>query len=655
MPGPTSSPSPGTTIAAARALPVGSIVTVRGTVTAEAGRLGSPPLAAIQDATGGIVLKLPDGVARPARGDVLVIRGAIADPYGQVEMRPAVDGVTPDGTSAVPDPLDLAGTGPGESTEGRLVAVTGRVVVKPAKSTSGDIAATVEHADGTLTRVMADASSGIELTHLSLGATYRLVGIAGQRATSKGALDGYRVWLRDPSDIALVQAPPSPSPSSTPGGPTPKPGATAKPSSSPSATATVSIAVALRSTDRAVGIEAVVTAGPSLLDASGRRIVVQDDSGAIEVFAPKDTPVPGLGTRVRVEGRVGTAYGAPRLKATVVRAIGYGAQPAPLRVTGRLTAAHTWRLVTVAGRIDRVRKLGERWSAEVLAGATRQVVIGQPGARIPIATMIEGRSVEVTGIVRPAYPSASDRRSAVLPRSIADVRVGAGSAMSGSGAPAALGAPGAGTAAHNGGTATTLGGGTGTAASATPGTGPTTPLADLAELDRWVGRTVRVGGIVVDVRGDGFDLDDGTAIASIVLRGDAVQLRGLVEPGDAVNVEGAVEDVDGGHVIAVTDPATVVLGSDPFAAGAGAVTADPDAPTQAPSPDPATAGLHEAGLATDLESMPGAGASLLGLLAVSLASVGVTAVRRRRASRLLAARVAARLASIAGQPPAPMP
>ena len=48
--------------------PIGTTVFVRGVVVAEAGRLGTPPLLAIADATGGIPVRLPDGVAPPARG-----------------------------------------------------------------------------------------------------------------------------------------------------------------------------------------------------------------------------------------------------------------------------------------------------------------------------------------------------------------------------------------------------------------------------------------------------------------------------------------------------------------------------------------------------------------------------------------------------------
>ena len=82
------------TIANARRLPIGTTVSVAGIVTAQAGRLGTPPLIAIQDSSGGIVVKLPDGVASPARGARLEVRGPLADPYGQLELRPPSAGIT---------------------------------------------------------------------------------------------------------------------------------------------------------------------------------------------------------------------------------------------------------------------------------------------------------------------------------------------------------------------------------------------------------------------------------------------------------------------------------------------------------------------------------------------------------------------------------
>ena len=370
-------------IATARAATVGSTVAIRGVVTAEPGRLGTPSLFAVADATGGIVVKLPEGASPPARGMGLEVRGRLADPYGQLELRPAVDGFSSwVGAGTIPAPIELGAAGPGEATVSRLATLTGTVVDKPTKATSGDIGFFVKMAAGTQVRFLADASSHLTAASIVKGATYRLTGVVGQRASRKGALDGYRIWLRDPADVQLVAAPSasaSPSPSA---GSTPKPtaGSTPRPSgSAPADGRAVSIAAALRTTDRDVTIEAVVTAPAALLDATGRRIVVQDATGAIEILLAKDVPAPGVGTRVRAVGRVGTAYGAPRLRSASLERLGAGAAPAPLRIRGPLSAAHTWRLVAVSGRIEDVRKLGDRWRAEVAVGAARLVVIGQPG------------------------------------------------------------------------------------------------------------------------------------------------------------------------------------------------------------------------------------------------------------------------------------
>ena len=359
------------------------------------------------------MLKLADGVARPARGQALIVTGQLADPYGQLEIRPASGGTLVDGTGTLPASLDVPPTGPNESTEGRLVRLSGVVVARPTKATSGDISLTVEIANGIRVKVMADASSSLTQASFAAGARYRIVGISGQRASRKGMADGYRVWVRDRHDVTLLASAPNPAP-----------GATGSPRPSGGMPAVVSIAKALRTTERDVAIEAVVTAPASLLDGTGRRIVVQDATGAIEILLPKDVSAPGVGARIRVVGRVGTAYGAPRLRATSVDRRGSAAVPAPLRVAGPVTSAHAWRLVAIAGRVDEVRKLGDRWRAEVVLGAQRFVVVGQPGSRIPSTALGEGRAAEVIGIVRPPYPSATDRRPSILPRSGADVRQG---------------------------------------------------------------------------------------------------------------------------------------------------------------------------------------------------------------------------------------
>jgi hypothetical protein len=274
------------------------------------------------------------------------------------------------------------------------------------------------------------------------------------------------------------------------------------------------------------------------------------------------------------------------------------------------------------------------------------IVIGQPGARSPVQAVIEGRSIEVVGIVRPAYPSASDRRSTILPRSMGDISVGA--AAGGNGTGGASGGTTSGGRSDPGGAPISAGVDADGAAAADAAS---VPDADLAGLAVVLGRTVRVGGLVLDVRPDGFLLDDGTAHAPVVLRGDAADWIPLVEPDDAINVIGQAERLDDGDLaVVVTDPAGIVLGSDPSAiAGAS------DAPTAGASAIAADTGPRTAGFGGGSGILPGAGAGLMSLIGISLASVAVTLLRRRQARRLVASRVAARLSAIAGPEPSSRP
>ncbi len=641
-PMPTPSPSPSLpTIATARTLPVGSMVEVRGVVTAEAGRLGIPPLIAVADATGGIVVRLPDEAASPIRGAALRIRGKLAAPYGQLEIRPQPDEITATGSAPLPAVLMVSGAGLGEATEARLIRVTGRLAARPTRATSGDTSFTLEPTSGPPLRIYADASSRIDPAVLIVGAEYRVTGIGGQRASRKDALDGYRLWARDPADVVWQSGP-----STTPGPiatSTPRATPTPRPSSRPSPTpAPVTVAVALRTSNREVAVDGVVTAPAMLLDASGRRIVIQDASAAVEVLLPKDASTPALGRRVRVTGRMGEAYGSPRLRAEAMAVLGSGTPPSPSVIHGALADSQLWRLVSVTGRIEQVRKLGDRWRAELAVGAARVVIVGQPGAAIPVATMIEGREATIVGIVRRAYPSASDRRPTLLPRSPGDVHVAA--------APAGHG----GAATTNG----TAGGATsGSGAVAVAGTGgpartpfaSAVPDADLDQLDEFEGKIVRVGGLVTALRSDGFELDDGTGTGSVALVGEAAAWVALVEPGDAINVVGRVGPLGAGLGVIVDDPATIVLGSDPAALVAALDASAPPSGIAAASGQE-EAGPNQAGSVGDMGSFPGVGAGLATLLALSVTSLIVTWLRRRQARRLLAGRIAVRLAAYAGPP-----
>jgi hypothetical protein len=610
-----SSPASMTSIAAARGRSIGSRVTVAGVVTAPDGRLGTPPLIAIQDDSAGIAVRLPDGVARPSVGARVVASGSLRDPYGQLEVRPDAAGIVIGPSEPVPAPRLVGGSALGEATEGRLVMLDGVVDGRPQRSATGDVSITVRATDGTLVRVGADSSSRVDRDAVVDGTGYRLTGVVGQRASAKGRLDGYRLWLRSPSDIATVAGA---------GVTPPSAGASPRAAGAASGSAVLPIARALLVREGGVRIEAIVTAGAALLDATGRRIVVEDATAAIEVLLPDGAAAPPSGARLSVTGTIGRAYGAPRLRASLVAPLGTGGARPPLDLRSAPGPAHEWRLVRLSGTIVDVTRMGTRWRAELEVAGSRVPVTGQTGAAIPATAVEEGRRATVVGIVRRPYPSASDRRFSVLPRSPADVSIGPADQAGGgrvAGAPGPEGPDGRGPDAMAG------------------------PLdADLADLEAHVGQVVRVGGLVVELESDGFRLDDGTALGRVVLEGDAADYLPLIEPGDALNATGRVERRDDALVVRVTEPSGVArVGELPAAASSAP---SPVAPATArPAPAPRAAGLEDPlGI-----GLPGT-AGLTSIVLASVASLGVTLLRRERARRLLLARVASRVAAVAGPP-----
>ena len=644
-PPPTSTPTPPptpSTIVAARILGSGVRVTVEGIVSAEAGRIGLPQQIAIQDATGGLVVKLPDGAPRPARGARVCVTGKLIDPYGQLELRPgAADDVVVEGIEALPDPLPGSAASLGEATEARLIVLEGTLEAQPARETSGDMVLRLVDDAGTPFRARATAAAGLEPAIARTGSRLRLTGIVGQRASRKGVLDGYRLWIRDAADLIVVAGP---RPGTSAGSSSPSPTAIAGPAVRP-------IAAILRLADGSVRIEAVVTIPATLLDASGRRLIVQDASGAVELLLPVGQAAPRPGTRLQVDGEIGTAYGAPRVRVASLRVMGAAAVPEPRQLPREPGSGDEGELVRITGRVVDLRRMGDRWRAEVRTEGTQIVVAGLAGAGIPAATMPEGAAISVIGVVRRPHPAASDRRFAVVPRGPADVRASRPVMGSAAGAGPAGGAA----SAQNAGWAVA-------ATSAMPAGAPDDSVvdADLATLPGMTGIRVRVGGIVVVIAGDRVSIDDGTATGSLQLTGDATDLLPLLEPGDAVGAVGLVTAAGGGHVVRVDDPAGLIrlgdlgeaLPLDPaaplrVAAGTGSTPPAAALPTSADHVGSLDAAPADRGAAT------GSSPLMAGFGLALVASSGwacLIAVRRRRDRGRVRARVAARLASLATMP-----
>ena len=590
-------------------------------------------------------MRLPDDAPRPARGAVVRVAGKLADPYGQLELRPAASGIAVVGGRGLPDPLPIAAAALGEGTEGRLVVLEGTLDRPIVRESNGDVVLALVDAAGTAVRARAVRAAGIEPTAARRGARLRLVGIVGQRASRKGALDGYRLWLRDAADLVVVAPAPASSPAPTPAS-TPRPGDAPTP--------VEPIAAILRRTSGTVTVEGVVTTPATLLDASARRILVQDRSGAVEVLVPAGATAPGQGSRVRVTGERGTAYGAPRIRASAVAALGRGESPGSATARRRAPRGATkGELVRVEADVIDVQRLGDRWRAEVRTAGKVVVVAGLAGAAIPAATLVEGGHAIVTGVVRRPHPAAVDRRFAVVPRSTADIRMtGPGTGASPSGGPA--GGPGP--------AATGPAGAAGAGGSDDGGVTD----ADLADLGGRIGRTVRVGGLVVATAEASVFIDDGTATGELRLLGEATALVTLLEPGDAVSATGRVAaGTAGGNgaTVEVADPsrrraARRSRRGAPVSRSRSRPSGSRGRTAAAPGPPP----IRRPGVPASLPARigprapawpaPVLGTALVLLLALPAATI---AVRRRRDRRRLAARIAGRLAGLASPPPAPVP
>lgn len=609
-PSPSPTPVPDLTIEGARLRPLGSTISVLGVVTAEAGRLGSPPLIAIGDAGAGIVVHLRDGAAHPVRGRLLRVVGSLAAPFGQLEIRATE--VIDLGAAPVPTPVDIDAPQLGEATEGRLVVLTGVQKGAARRSASGDITIDISAPDGTLVRAMSDGSSGIVVDDLRAGTAHRFTGIVGQRASRKGALDGYRMWLRDRLDIG-------PAGVTSPGASAPGwPGAAGASSSNVPSTP---IGLARGLLNQPATVEGVVTTEGGLLDRDLRRIVIQDASGAIEVLLPVGVGAPAVDSRVRIDGTVGRTYGAPRIQASAVEVTGRGEEPAPRPLMQAPGEADEWILVRIAGRVSSVTRLGSSWRADLAVGGTPVLVTGLAGSGIPSTPLEPGRSVTIVGIVRRPYPTATDRRWLVTPRSPLDVVVGpmepAGSDRIGVGSlkPGTL-VPTAGPTAWHG------------------ASGADAPAdSDLGALADHVGALVRVSGLIAEVRGNVIRLDDGTGLGTVLLLDGAAEYRMLLHVNDPIGLVGLVERSGSDLQIRVADPSGIVrLGALGEAVPIAAVDiADASIETAASTADSAE-GVLDGGLAT------GRMATGLGLLVLVVTAGAASLLRRRQArGRLLEA------------------
>jgi hypothetical protein len=532
---PSPTPVPTTTtipVSVARGLPLGAAVVVTGTVTAEAGTLVDPRTIAIQDESGGIAVRLLAGSERAAaRGDRVALRGTITDPYGNltIKMTRATD-LTVLGRGGLPAPIGVASVS--EAAEGRLIRMEG-VVGDVDRTAASTVSVLLESG----TRATAFRSRHVPLDSLQRGHRVRVTGIAVQRRTSTA--EGYRVWLREARDLTTLSAPPP--------GATPKPPTSPGRSSPPPAPAR-SIAQARSRTGAVLSVTGVVTTRAGLLDTEGRRVVLQDASGAILVRLPKDGPKPGPGDRIETVGKIGTYYGARQLAATAVTRRGRGTMPLPLTIGGAPIAERLeWQLVRATGTVTSLARSGRSWRLDLRVPGGAIPVVGEERAAISSDRLANGATLTVIGLARRPRSTASDRRFAIAPRSPGDLAITDGAGADPASSSTRTSPSSAGDSRQRTGAPGRSGG----------AAGSVVVDVDLGAISSYPGRTVRVGGEFLGRHGPLLTLRDATGTGLARLPTSAARLLEDIERGEALNVTGVVRRAAGRWQVVARTPADV--------------------------------------------------------------------------------------------------
>ena len=367
-PSPSPAPSgPALAVADARHAAIGSSIVVRGVVVAEAGRLGTPAVLVIADATGGLPVRLPDGVARPRAAPSS--RSAACSPTRTVSSRSGREGRRGPGRHREPPVADGRRRRRDRGSDRRpprprrrhdrhvgvaLVQRRPRVhdhrrgrrhasdprrrlgrprPVDPAQGRRGDV-----HGRGRAAR------------HAQ-GRARRLPPLAPRPRRRHGhgpAVDRRRQPTASPK-----------------GGPTPKP------SGGPSKPGTISVRAALLRDGQRVTVEGVLDDrhGPARRQRAphDRRGRHGGDRGLSGRAGRRDAPR-SAGARHRDRGQ---AWGAPRLRAEEFASSGRDNRPSHAVRTAP-TAAVEWRLVRVEGTIARRPPQRRPLERRAAAGRRRQ-------------------------------------------------------------------------------------------------------------------------------------------------------------------------------------------------------------------------------------------------------------------------------------------
>ena len=170
---------------------MGSRVIVAGVVSVSSGTLD--PGFALQDDSGGIYVSR--ATAAIELGATVRVDGTLTAPDQRITIEPASIAIT--GQGRAPAPVEVKTTGAGPWTEGRLIAVRGKVTGDIVDDRPWGYKMYVDDGSGPLLVFIA-ASTGIDVTRYRAGQDLRVTGFSGRFGAHTELLP------RSQSDIAIV-------------------------------------------------------------------------------------------------------------------------------------------------------------------------------------------------------------------------------------------------------------------------------------------------------------------------------------------------------------------------------------------------------------------------------------------------------------------
>ena len=185
---------------------IGDTVTVRGRSTVRQGVLPDSSLVFVQDATAGIAVQMPDRRS-VQRGDSLQVTGVVRHQYGLTRLH-ALDYTRVQAVRQVPDPVPLTvSTAHGETYEGELVRVRGRVVANRTND-GGRYLLLRDRAQNSSARlavfIPTRRRSAIPLEGYEVGDEVTVRGVLGQHDFSAPYDGYYQILPRDDDDFEVA-------------------------------------------------------------------------------------------------------------------------------------------------------------------------------------------------------------------------------------------------------------------------------------------------------------------------------------------------------------------------------------------------------------------------------------------------------------------